>query len=129
MAADALEPLVPLATQLVDLRVQRSDHVHRLVDRRSELIGLSLPSGYPLDLRRSASHLGVDLLAQLALLSHRDSCHDKLHAAGFANSVLAVAVLTEVAPLPIAADETVLIEEAHCEELGDAFVKDGNWFR
>jgi len=72
-----------------------------------------LPAVNTLNLSSPAAHLGVDFLAQLAFLTNRDCLHDKLHATRFANTIFAVAVLSEVTPLPVAANKTMLIEEAH----------------
>lgn len=113
LSPNPLQPTVTLATQLVELAIQASNQLHRFVDRCSELVPLALPSIDAVDLGRPASHLGVDLLAQLALRPDWYRLHDELHATGFTNSVLLGTVLAEVTPLPVAADEPVLIEEAH----------------
>lgn len=77
-----------------------------------------MPAVDAFNLGGPAPHLGVDFLAQLALLTNRDRLHDKLHATCFANTIFAVAVLPEVTPLPVTANETMLIEEAHVSRAG-----------
>ena len=47
---------------------------------------------------------------------HWNSGHDELHATSFACSVLSVAVLSKVAPFPVAAEKPVLVEEAHVSD-------------
>jgi len=118
MAADALESPVPLAPKLIDLGVKTTNHLHRLVNRCTELVTLTLPAIDALDLGGPATHLGVDLLAQLALLAHRHGLHNELHAACFTDPILPIAVLAEVSPLPVATHEPVLIEEAHVSRAG-----------
>jgi len=123
LSTNALQPPVAFALEIIELTVQASNQIHRFGDRRLEFIALALPSVHTLNLGRPAPGLGVDLLAELALLSDRHRLHDELHATGFTNPVLLGAVLSEVAPLPIATDEPVLVEEAHVskiQELGKA---------
>ena len=117
-AANTLEPPLPLATQFIDLGVKPSYHLQGLFDGRSELATFALPPTNTVHLRRSSSHLRVDLLAELAFLADGYRLHDQLHAARFTDTVLPIAVLSEVTPLPIAARKTVLIEEAHVSGAG-----------
>ena len=119
LSADSLQSSVAFATELIDLAIQASDQLHRFVNGRSEFVSFALPSVDTVDLGRPASHLGVDLLAQLALGPDRNRCHDELHTTSFTNSVLLGTVLAEVAPLPVAAHEPVLIEEAHVSKAGN----------
>lgn len=79
-------------------------------------MSLALPSADTVHLSGSAAHLGVDLLAELAICASRNRLHDELHATRLADSVLFGAVLSEMAPLPIATDKTVLVVEAHVSE-------------
>jgi hypothetical protein len=76
-------------------------------------VRLALPPPDAVHLSGSASHLRVNLLAELALGPSRNCLHDELHAARLADSVLLGAVLSEVAPLPVATGKAVLVEEAH----------------
>jgi hypothetical protein len=57
--------------------------------------------------------LHVHLLADLALGANGHRLHDQFHPACFPRSILAVAMLPEVSPLPVAALESVLVKEAH----------------
>lgn len=123
LRTNTLQPPVALALEIIELAVQTSNQIHRLADGRLEFAPLALPPVDALDFGRPAPNLGVDLLAELALLTDRHRLHDELHATGFTNPVLLGTVLSEMAPLPIAADEPVLIEEAHVsgiQELGKA---------
>lgn len=74
---------------------------------------LPLPPPDAVHLGGSAAHLGVDLLAELTVSSSRNCLHYKLHATRLADSVLLGTVLSEVAPLPVATNEPVLVVEAH----------------
>lgn len=112
-SVNCLQSAVALARQLVDLSIQTTNHLHRFLDRSRELVRLPLPSPDAVHFRGSAAHLGVDLLTELAVSSSRNCLHDELHTTRLADSVLLGAVLSEVAPLPVAADEPVLIVEAH----------------
>lgn len=78
-------------------------------------MGFSGPAGDTLCLALLATALDLDLLADLAVLSNINGLHDELHAARFTGTVLAAAVLTKVAPLPVAAVEFDLVEKAHCD--------------
>ena len=79
----------------------------------------------PLNLGSSSSFLGVDLLAELASVADGHRLHDEFHSASFACAVLAVTVLPEVAPFPVATCESVLIEEAHISILHER--RQFNW--
>lgn len=57
--------------------------------------------------------LRFDFLASLAFVANGYRLHDQSHTARFSDSVLAIAMLSEVSPFPIAALEAVLVEEAH----------------
>lgn len=114
---DALETPVPLTVKLVNLRIQAANQFHGLFNGRPELAPLALPSIDVVHLLCSASHLSVDLFTHPALLRHSISGHDQLHATCFTNSIFPVAMLTEVAPLPVAAHKPMLIKEAHGDGL------------
>jgi len=111
--ANCLQPALAFATQFIDLAVQASNYLHRLVDRSAELASLALPPANAVNFGGPAAHLCVDFVAQLALGACGDRLHDELHTARLTHSVLLGAVLAEVAPLPVAAGKTVLVEEAH----------------
>ena len=113
MCANLLQSTVALAAQLVDLAVQTTHDLQRLVDRGSELLSIALPPVDTIDLGGPAAHLDINLLAKLALCSCGNCLHDELHATRFTDSVLLGAVLSEVSPLPVPAGETVLVEKAH----------------
>ena len=112
-----LQPAAALAAELVDFVIQSSNHLHRLVDRSTELAAIALPASNAFDLGGPAAHLGVDLLAELALGSSGNCLHDELHATRFTDSVFLGTVLAEVAPLPVAASESMLVVEAHVSSL------------
>ncbi len=76
-----------------------------------------LPAGDPLYLCSPPSLFRIDLVAELAFLAKGNGLHDKFHAARLACSVFSVAVLSEVAPLPVAAGKSMLVEEAHVSRL------------
>lgn len=108
-----MEPLLTLAAKVIDFPVEGSNHVRGTIDGSSKLVALALPARDPFDLCSSSSLFRIDLVAQLAFLAEGNGLHDEFHAARLSGSVLSVAVLSEVAPLPIAACESMLIEEAH----------------
>ena len=114
-STNSLKTLSPLILKRVDLLLQVFDRGHGLVDRCPELSTVRLPALNTLVLGRSSTNLGVDLVAKLALLLHPRRRHDELHAARLAASVFPVAVLTEMAPLPVAALEDMLVEETHLD--------------
>lgn len=102
-----------LNLQLVDLLVEVFDDLVRSFDGRLQLTALGLPS---LDLGHFCSttaELGVDSLADLALIVAPGYRVDKLHAASLSGAVLAVAMLAEAVPLPVAAGPHDLVEETH----------------
>jgi hypothetical protein len=112
-SVDCLQSAVALARQLIDFPIQTANHVHRFLDRSPELMRLPLPPPDAVHFSGSAAHLSVDLLTELAVRSSRNRLHDELHTTRLADSVLLGTVLSEVAPLPVAADEPVLVVEAH----------------
>ena len=112
-----LEPPLTLVAHLHDLFFERLHNLLAAVDAGGELAALALPAQDAIDLGRSSSLFGVDLLTQLALLADGYRCHDQFHAARFTGSVLAIAVLAEVAPFPVTALKSMLVEKAH----GDLF--------
>lgn len=117
MLANLLQSAVTLAAEFIDFAVKTSNHIDRFLDRRCELVWFALPPPDAVDLGHPAAHLGVNLLAKLALSSRGNRLHDQLHAARLANSVLLGTVLSEVAPLPVATGKAVLVEEAHVSGL------------
>ena len=111
--SNRLEPLLTLATQVIYFPVEGSNHVGRAIDGCSELAALALPARDPFNLGNSSSLFRIDLVAKLAFLAKGNGLHDEFHSARFSGPVLSVAVLSEVAPLPVAARESMLVEEAH----------------
>jgi hypothetical protein len=66
----------------------------------------------------TTAELGVNFLADLALIVASDHRIDELHAAGLSSAVLAVAVLAKAVPLPVTAGPHHLVEEAHIRGSG-----------
>jgi hypothetical protein len=112
-----MQSALTFAAQLVKLAVQNSNNIHRLVDGSAELGSFALPPANPINLCGPSTHLGVDLLAQLAPSTCWNRLHDEFHAACLAHPVLLGAVLSKVAPLPVATGEAVLVKEAHVSRL------------
>jgi hypothetical protein len=115
--ANCLQSALTFAAQLVNLAVQISNNVHRLVDGSAELGSFALPPANAINLCGPSTHLGVDLVAQLALGTCWHRLHDEFHAARLPHPVLLGAVLSKVAPLPVATGEAVLVKEAHVSRL------------
>lgn len=102
-----------LNLQLVNLLVEVFDNLVGSFDGSLQLTALGLPS---LDLYyfcSTTAELSVNFLADLALVVASDDRIDELHAASLSGSILAVAVLMEAVPLPVAAGPHDLVEEAH----------------
>jgi hypothetical protein len=116
-SVNRLQSAVALVGQFTDLSIQSANHLHGFLDGGSEFVRLALPSADTIHLRGSTAHLGVDLLTELAIGASRNCLHDEFHAACLADSVLLSAMLSEVAPLPIATSKTVLVVEAHVSDL------------
>lgn len=114
---DGLKSPLTLIAKVVDLLLQRFDNVGGPINGRAELAPFPLPTKDSFNLGSSTALFRVDLLAKLAFLADWDRLHDEFHTARFAGPVLSVAVLPEVAPLPVAALESVLVEEAHVSKL------------
>ena len=86
------------------------------LNRRKVSVSLPCPPVNSLYLLNSSAALSFNLVTDPALLFQSICLHDQFHTTGLSSSVLAVAVLSEVAPFPVAAGETMLIEEAHVLE-------------
>lgn len=112
-----LPPPLSLITQVIDFFLQRFHNISRPVNGRAIFARFSLPPKDSVNFSRAASLFCVDFFADLALLGDRDSLHNEFHAACFARPVFSVAMLSKVAPFPIAALETLLVEEAHAVDL------------
>ena len=112
-ASNTLEPPIAFTTELVDLSVKSLDDIDRLFDRRSEPTTITLPTLNSVYFRSPTAHLGVDLFTEFAFLADGHGRHDEFHTACFTCTVFTIAVLAEMSPFPVAANETVLIEEAH----------------
>lgn len=102
-----------LALQSIDLALQNFDIAEGLLDAGLVALRLAAPAVVVVDVFGAAALLGLDLEAQLALFGEPEGLVDHLHAAGLAGAVLGLAVLAEVAPLPVAAGVDVLFVEAH----------------
>lgn len=111
--SDSLKPPLTLASQVKDLPVQNLDHISRSVNRGPKFVAFSFPAVDPVQLCASASLFRIDFVAEFTFLSDRDRLHDEFHTACFTCAIFSVAVLSEVSPLPVAAGEPMLIEEAH----------------
>jgi len=105
--------VVLLRLQQVDLVFKRLDVANGFLDRRLVAARLLAPAVVVVDVLSSAAFLGFDLEAQLALVLEWLGLPDHLHAACLACAVLGLAMLLEVAPLPVAALVDVLLVEAH----------------
>lgn len=110
-------------TTLVTLVVEDADFVLDVFDDRNCLLergfatGIVTPASDALQLGVATTAFCVDLVAYLALLSLQSGAVDELHAACFADAVLIGAVLTEVAPLPVAAGKDELVVETHVSDV------------
>ena len=102
-----------LRLERVDLVLKRLDVANGFLDRRLVAARLLAPAVVVVDVLRSAALLRFDLEAELALVLEWLGLPDHLHTAGLACAVLGLAVLLEVAPLPVAALVDVLFVEAH----------------
>jgi hypothetical protein len=111
-----LQPPVAFAAEIIDLAVETSNQIHCFLNRRTKLVRLALPPPDAVDLCNASAHLRFDLLTKLAFRTRRNCLHDELHAARLANAVLLGTVLAEMAPLPIAAREAMLVVEAHVSD-------------
>lgn len=111
--ADCLQSALAFAAQVINLAIQASNYLHGLVNRGAKLAVLTLPAADAVDFSGSSSHLRVDFVAQLALRPCWNGLHDELHTARLTHSVLLGTVLAKVAPLPVAAGKSMLVEEAH----------------
>jgi len=74
---------------------------------------LLLPALDPLLFFLDAAPFDLDLLAEFAIVWDGDCGHHQAHSTCFASAVFFGTVLTEVAPLIVAACKLVLVEEAH----------------
>ena len=106
-------PLLPFVLQVADLAIETLDVLVCSVNGSSELSPFLLPATDSLSFFLASAELGLDLIACLAFAADGIGGHDEFHAAGLARSILSVAVLAEVAPLPVVALEHMLIEETH----------------
>ena len=104
-----------LALQPIDLALQNFDIAEGLLDAGLVALRLAAPAVVVVDVLGAAAFFRLDLEAQLALFGEPEGLVDHLHAAGLAGAVLGLAVLAEVAPLPVAAGVDVLFVEAHGE--------------
>jgi hypothetical protein len=115
--ANCLQPPLTFTAQLVDLAVQVPNDFHRLVNRSAELGSLALPPTNAVHFSSPTAHLRIDLVAEFALCACGNRLHDKLHTARLPHSVLLGAVLSKVAPLPVATGKAVLVKKTHVSRL------------
>lgn len=114
--ANGVRPPGPVRLEVVDLLVEITHRLNSLFNRRRIFLRLLLPALDAVDLSRSATVLGVDLLADLAFGAEPVRLLDQPHTARFTNAVLLVAMAAEMSPLPVVAGEYMLIVEAHGRE-------------
>jgi hypothetical protein len=108
-------PRLPLAFEIINFLLETIDIFLGLLNG-GPAAGLPVPSLDFLLLLANAPLLGVNLLADSALIADFDGLHDEPHAAGLASAVLLGAMLAEMAPLIVAAGHSVLVVETHCDE-------------
>jgi hypothetical protein len=118
--SDCLGSFAPLRLELCNRLAHLSLLRTVLLDRCRQLIqsSLALPLldlGFVVPI---PARLGLDLLAQAAILLFVDDFVDKLHATGFTSTVLLGAMSPEVSPAEILAGKLVLIVETHVQKLG-----------
>jgi hypothetical protein len=106
-------PILALLPQRVNLRFQVPDIVPSIFNGSLLLAAFFLPASDPFLFLAYPVVLGVELVADLALLLDPIGCHDELHTAGLAGTVLFGAVLAERSPFVVAALVDILIEETH----------------
>jgi hypothetical protein len=119
-----------LALQPIDLALKNLDIPQRLLNTSLVALRLAAPAVVIINMLGAAALFGLDFEAQLALVRESEGLVDHLHAAGLAGAVLGLAVLAEVAPLPVAAGVDVLFVEAHGCGVGFALLMwgVGVWF-
>jgi hypothetical protein len=113
-------PRLPLAFEIINFLLETIDIFLGLFNG-GPAAGLPVPSLDFLLLLANAPLLGVNLLADSALIADFDGLHDEPHAAGLASAVLLGAMLAEMAPLIVATGHSVLVVETHwdeCESFG-----------
>lgn len=107
--------------QTANFPLQQGNILGSLLNTRAELARLTHPALAVGNGLVSAAEFLFDFLAIGALVWEVNGGVEEFHAAGLANAVLAVAVLFEVAPFPVAAGELVAFVETHDELLGWEF--------
>lgn len=103
--------------QLVNLPLDLPHILLRLLDGGAA-VALVAPTGDVVVHLVKAARLGADLVARLAARLEVVGLVHELHAARLAGAVLLVALLPEVAPLPVAAAPAGAVEVAHFLSLG-----------
>lgn len=102
-----------LMLQLADFLFEILDHGLRFLHGSFHDASFAAPPVNTLYLRVASAVLGLDLLAKLADGLDVLCVVDEFHAAGFAHSVLVVALGSKATPGPITAEESLLAVEAH----------------
>jgi len=107
-----------LLLQDVDLILKESGVFHGFLHRGSEFVSVPGPALVVSHELVVTTLLPLDLLTKGAFLGELKSLKDHLHAARFTTAVLLLAVLTEVAPLPVTADELGVVVVTHPDSGG-----------
>jgi hypothetical protein len=106
-------PALLVGDELVDLLAQDLHLLNGLLHAEAVLGRVRGPALVVGLVLLVAALLALNLLAHAALLGQADGLEDHLHAARFARAVLLLAVLAEVAPLPVVAGVLVVVVVAH----------------
>ena len=104
-----------LIEALVHLLLPLGNALLRLFNRGLKLAALGLPTVDAFLFILDTALFGVDFLAELAFVAELDRAVLQPHATGFTCAIFSVAVLSEVAPLEVAACKDVLIVVAHVD--------------
>jgi hypothetical protein len=113
LATDCLPALRPFSVELGDLPVKPVNDDQALF-HGCGTASLGVPALDTVDLALSATQFRLNPIAQLALLVLWQVLIDKLHATSLSNTVFLVAMLSEVAPLPILAGIHDAVVVTHC---------------
>lgn len=120
--ANVLIPPILFRLNAGNLALQGHDIFGSFFNGRLETMGLLQPTRAIRHGFLASTKLLLNLLAESTLVRQINGAKDHFHAASFTDAILSVAVLFEVAPLPVTAGELVALEEAH-----DVVVDAGVW--
>lgn len=120
--ANVLIPPILFRLNAGNLALQGHDIFGSFFNGRLETMGLLQPTRAIRHGFLASTKLLLNLLAESTLVRQINGAKDHFHAASFTDAILSVAVLFEVAPLPVTAGELVALEEAH-----DVVVGAGVW--